>query len=131
MSTCTLIFLEVSVVLEGNEGGGNSVSLLHVELLGLVPVDSHLGELVKGLYLENVNTSDGRQRVLGVLLCLGCLLNFVLLVRLLLGVRGGSEGCVVSVLLHHGDLLSHSSLQAHRHDNPLKLCLGLCFLRNA
>ena len=28
---------------------------------------------------------------------------------------------MVSIQLHHGDLLSHSSLQAHRHVNLLKL----------
>jgi hypothetical protein len=74
-----------------------------------------------GLDLENVDRGDVGQCVLGVLLCLDWLLFFVLLVDLLLDALGGSEGCVFSILLHHGDLLSHGSLQAHRHDNLLKL----------
>jgi hypothetical protein len=67
-------------VLEGSEGDVNSVLLLHVELLSPVPVTWHLDELVRGLDLENGDTGDGSQLVLGEMLRLGCLLNFVLLV---------------------------------------------------
>jgi hypothetical protein len=68
-------------VLVGSEGGVNSVLLLHVELLGLVPLSGHLVELVRGLDLEKVDTGDGGQHVLGVLLGLVCLLYSVLLVK--------------------------------------------------
>jgi hypothetical protein len=160
----SVVVLDVPV---GSEGGGNSVLLLHVELLGLVPLSGHLVELVCGLDLERVDTGDGGQLVIGVLrglvcllylvplvkpvgdldlenrisgdgsrhvlsrqLRLGVLLNSVLLVNLLLDALGGSEGCVFSILLHNGDLLSHSSLQTHWHANPLKLRV-VSFLRLA
>jgi hypothetical protein len=43
---CSVVVLDVLV---GNEGGVNSVLLLHVELLGLVPLSGHLVELLCGL----------------------------------------------------------------------------------
>jgi hypothetical protein len=67
-------------VLVGSKGCVKSVLLLHV-LLGLVPLSGHLVELVRGLDLEKVDTGDGGQHVLGVLLGLVCLLYSVLLVK--------------------------------------------------
>jgi hypothetical protein len=67
-------------VLVGSEGCEKSVLLLHV-LLGLVPLSGHLVELVRGLDLVKVDTGDGGQHVLGVLLGLVCLLYSVLHVK--------------------------------------------------
>ena len=93
VSTCTLNFSAVVLldVLDGREGGVNSVQLLHVELLSPVPVDGHLDKLVRGLDLENGDTGEGDQRVLGVMLRLDCLLYLVLLVSLLFKLVGGLD----------------------------------------
>jgi hypothetical protein len=76
-------------VLEGIEGGVNSVLQPHVELLSLVPVNCHLVELVKDPGLENGVTGDGDRHVLSLLLPLGGLLSSVLLVSLHVKLVGG------------------------------------------
>ena len=69
-------------VLEGGEGSVSSVLLLHVKLLSPVPVNGHLGKLVRGLGLENGDPGGDSQRVLSVLLRLDGLLDLVLLCSL-------------------------------------------------
>jgi hypothetical protein len=49
---CSVVVLDVLDV--GSEGGVNSVLLLHVDLLGLVPLSGHLVELLRGLDLGKV-----------------------------------------------------------------------------
>ena len=48
---CSVVVLDVLV---GSEGGVNSFLLLHVDLLGLVPLSGHLVELLRGLDLGKV-----------------------------------------------------------------------------
>jgi hypothetical protein len=98
-------------VLVGSEGCVKSVLQLHV-LLGLVPLSGHLVELVLGLDLEKVDTVDGGQHVLGVLLGLVCLLYSVLLVKPVLDldfvklVTGNVGHHVLSTQLRLGVLLA-------------------------
>jgi hypothetical protein len=114
---CSVVVLDALV---GSEGGVNSVLLLYVELLGLVPVSGHLVELVCGLDLEKVDTGDGGQHVLGILLGLVCLLFLVLLfkpvVDLDLENLIAGDGCrrVLSLQLRLGVLstLSFSSISS-------------------
>jgi hypothetical protein len=116
VTTCTLIVFKCSVVvleaLVGSEGGVISVLLLYVKLLGLVPVSGHLVELVCGLDLEKVDTVDGGQHVLGVLLWLVCPLFLVLLFKpfwdldLENWITGDGDQHILSLLLRLGVLLT-------------------------
>jgi hypothetical protein len=106
---CSVVVLDALV---GSEGGVNSVLLLYVELLSLVPLSGHLVELVCGLDLEKVDTGDGGQHVLGVLLGLVCLLFLVLLFKpvgdldLENWITGDGDRHVLSLLLRLGVLLT-------------------------
>ncbi len=106
---CSMVVLDALV---GSEGSVNSVLLLYVELLSLVPVSGHLVELVCGLDLERVDTGDGSQLFLGVLRGLVCLLYLVPLVKpvgdldLENWITGDGGRHVLSLLLRLGVLLT-------------------------
>ena len=124
----------VGFVLYEDEGAGVgsvvvSVLLQYVELLELVLGDQLVNDILGSL--EGGEGSASGVLAFHVVFYLSLSSLSFYLGELVLDTLGGGEGCVFSIQLHYGDLLSHSSLQAHRHDNPLKLGLGLCFLRNA
>ena len=106
---CSVVVLDVLV---GSEGSVNSVLLLHVELLSLVPVSGHLVELVSSFDLEKGDTGDGGQHVPGVLLGLVCLLFLVLLFKPVLDldlenwITDDGDRHVLSLLLRLGVFLT-------------------------